>query len=91
MDKTNNESIGHSIGEFISEFGVTEHLTFDGAAVQVVSKTILQNHVRKHEILTQRSALRRPNENPYEGSIWEVKRKWYQMQTKNNITDRLWD
>ena len=58
-----------------AEFGVPEHLTFDCDAVQVVSKNIFQNHVRKHEIRTQRSAPRRPNENPSEGSIQEVERK----------------
>ena len=77
MDKVNTENIGRSLGVFISEFGVPERLTFYGAAVQVGSKTIFQNHVRKHEIRTQRSSLRRPNENPSEGYIWEVKRKWY--------------
>ena len=69
MDKANNENIGHSLGEFISEFGVPEHLKFYAAAVQVGSKTIFQNHVRKHEIRTQRSSPRKPNENPSEGYI----------------------
>ena len=61
MDKANNENIGHSLGAFISEFGVPEHLKFDGAAVQVGSKTIFQNHVRNNEIRNQRSSPRRPN------------------------------
>ena len=74
MEKLNNEKIGHIIGAFISEFGLPEHLPFDGSDVKVGRKTIFQNHDRKHEIRTQRSALRRPNENPHEGSIWEVKR-----------------
>ena len=50
MKKANNENIGHSLGVFISEFGVPEHQTFDGATVQVGNKTFFQNHVRKHEI-----------------------------------------
>ena len=91
MERANNKNIGHSLGAFISGFGVPEHLTFYGAAVQVGSKSIFQNHVRKHEIQNQRSAPRRPNKKPYEGSIREVKSKWYQMQAKKNITDRLWD
>ena len=45
----------------------------------------------KHETQTQKSAPRRPNENPSEGSIREIKRKWYQIQEKKNIPDRLWD
>ena len=89
MDKANNENIGHSLGAFISEFGVPEHLTFYGDAVQVGNKTIFRNHVRKYEIRTQSSDLRRPNENPSEGYIREVKTKWYLMQAKNNIYDSL--
>ena len=54
MNKSNNDNIGHSLGAFISEYGVTEHLTYYGAAAQVGSRTIFQNHVRKHEIQTQR-------------------------------------
>ena len=50
MEKANNENIGHRLGAFISEFGVLEHLIFDGSAVQVVSKTIFQNHFRKYQI-----------------------------------------
>ena len=91
MDKANNENIGNSLGEFASEFLVLENLTFDGATVQLGSTTIFQNHVRKNDIQNQRSAPWRPNENPSEGSIWEVKRKWYQIQEKKNIPDRLWD
>ena len=91
MDKANNENIGHILGEFISESGVPEHLTFEGAAVLVGSKTIFQNHVKNHVIQTQRSAPMRPNENPSEGSVREVKRKWYRIKSKKNIPDMLWD
>ena len=50
MDKANNENIGHSLGTFISEFGVPEHLKCYCAVVQVRSKTIFQKNVRIHEI-----------------------------------------
>ena len=90
MDKANNKKFWHILGAFISELGVPEHLSFDGSAVQFGTKTIFQNHVRKHEIQTQRLEPRISNENPSEGSIWEVKRKWYQMQANKNIPDRLW-
>ena len=67
MKKLNNENIGNSLGAFISKYGVPEHLNYDGAAVQAGSKTISQNHLRKHEIQTQQSAPRRTNENPSKG------------------------
>ena len=37
------------------------------------------------------SAPRRPDENPAEGFIRELKRKWYRIQDKVNAPDRLWD
>ena len=64
MNKENNKNIGHSLGAFIGKYGVPEHLTYDGADIQVGSRIIFQNHIRKHEIQTQQSALRIPNENP---------------------------
>ena len=73
MNKENNKNIEHSLGAFIGKYGVPEHLTYDGAAVQVGSKIIFQNPVSKHEIQTKRSALRRPNENLSKGSIGEIK------------------
>ena len=73
MNKENNKNIGHSLGAFIGKYGVLEHLTYDAEAVQVRSKITFQNHVGKHEIQTQRSALRIPNENPSKGSIGEIK------------------
>ena len=50
MYPPNIENIGHSLGVFISEFGVPEQMTVDNAAVQVGSKTILQNHVRNPKV-----------------------------------------
>ena len=51
-NKANNKNTGQSLGAFISEYGVPEHMNYDGAAIQVGSKTIFQIHVRKHEIKT---------------------------------------
>ena len=62
MNKANKKNIRHSIGAFISKCELLEHLTHDVAAVKVGSKTILQNHVRIHEIQAQKSAPRIPNE-----------------------------
>ena len=61
MNKANTKNTRHSLGAFISECGVLEHLTYDCASVQVGSKTIFQNHVSKHDIKTQRLSPRRKN------------------------------
>ena len=91
MDKANNENVGYTLRAFISDYGAPERLKYDGAAVQVGRKTIFQETVRKHDIKTHVSGPRRPNENPAEGAIREIKKKWYRIQAKKNIPDRLWD
>ena len=77
MNKSNNKNIEHNLGAFIREYGVPEQPTYDGAAFRVGSKTIYQNHVRKHDIQNQRSAPRIPNEHKSKRSISEIKIKWY--------------
>ena len=75
MPRAYGENVVSLLNDFIHEFGAPYHLTFDGAAVQVGSKTefvdtLRQNHTRSHT-----SAPRQPNENPAEGSIRELKKK----------------
>ena len=40
---------------------------------------------------THVSAPRRPNENPVEGAIRDIKKRWYRIQTNLHIPDQLWD
>jgi hypothetical protein len=91
LDKADNENVGYALRSFISDFGAPEYLKYDGAPVQVGRKTIFQDAIRKHEIKAHVSGPRRPNENPAEGAIREIKKKWYRIQTQKNIPDRLWD
>ena len=91
LPKVDGEHVGNSLRSFISDYGVPEHLTYDGAAVQVGRKTDFQKTIRKHEIKPHTSAPRRPNENPTEGSIREIKRRWYRLQARKNVPERLWD
>ena len=37
------------------------------------------------------SGPRRPNENPAESAIRDVKSRWYRLQAKKKVPDRLWD
>jgi hypothetical protein len=83
--------VGYSLSDFIHEYGAPEHLTFDGDAVQVGSGTRFKDNLRRAEIKHHVSTPRRPNENPAEGSIREVKKRWYRMMTKKNVPKRLWD
>ena len=89
--RANNDNVENSLNNFINDYGIPDHLTYDGAAVQVGSKTKFQETIHRSRINTHVSAPRRPNEIPVEGSIREVKKRWYNLQTKKNIPNRVWD
>ena len=76
---------------FVSGYGALECLTYDGASVQVGRHTNFHNLIQKYEIRTHISAPRTPNENPVEGAIKEIKKRWYRIQAKLIAPDRLWD
>ena len=91
MRRANNDNVGNSMNDFINDYGIPDHLTYDGVAVQVGSKTKFQETIHRSRINTHVSTPRRPNENPAEGSIREVKKRWYTLQVKENILNRVWD
>ena len=91
MVRANGDSVGSALADFIHEFGVPESLTFDGAMVQTGRKTLFQHQLRKHHINYHVSQPYKPDENPADGSIREVKKKYYRLKVKHNVPDRLWD
>ena len=90
LKKADNENVGNALKAFISDFGAPEHLTYDGAAVQIGGKTSFQKTLRRYDVRSQVSGPRRPNENPAEAAIRELKKGWYRLKAKKNIPDRLW-
>jgi hypothetical protein len=46
LTRANGEQVGYSLSDFIHEYGAPEHLTFDGAAVQVGSGTRFKDNLR---------------------------------------------
>ena len=91
LESANGENVGYSLSDFVSDYGAPDRLTFDGAAVQVGKETRFQKTIREHEIKSHQSGAYRPNENPAEGNIREIKKKWYRIQAKTNAPDRVWD
>jgi hypothetical protein len=63
----------------------------DVAQVQVGRHTEFQSFIRRHQISFHVSHPRRPNENPAEGGIREIKRRFYRFIHKYDIPIRLWD
>ena len=91
MKKASSDNVGDTLSEFVREFGAPEYLTFDGAAVQTGSRTQFQSIIRRSMIKYHVSGPRRPDQNPAEAAIRELKMRWYRIQSKKNIPDRLWD
>ena len=89
--KVDGNHIGDTLTQFVGDFGVPEHLTFDGASVQTGPKTRFMQAIRKYEIKYHVSGPRRPNENPAEQSIHEIKKRWYRIMLKKKVPPRLWD
>ena len=91
LQKVDGNGVGDTLTQFISDFGVPERLTFDGASVQTGPRTRFMDAIRKYEIKYHVSGPRRPKENPAEQSIHEVKKRWYRIMLKKKVPPRLWD
>src|SRR6056300_696374 len=91
LPKTDDANVGPTLLQFISEFGIPKNLTMDGAAVQIGRKTKFMETIRRADIDHHISGPYRPEQNPAEGGIRELKRRFYRLMTKHGIPMRLWD
>ena len=92
IPKVDGNHVGDTpLTQFIGDFGVPQHLTFDGASVQTGPKTRFMDANRRYEIKYHVSGPRKPNENPAEQSMHEIKKRWYRTMLKNKVPPRLWD
>ena len=74
------DSLGELIEDFLHEFGAPEHLTFNEFGSQFSKSTRFYKNMRKYSIKHHVSAPRRPNKNPDEGVIREIKRRFYKIK-----------
>ena len=91
MPRATGDTIGQSLIDFSHDFGVTEHLTFDGAMAQVGKGTLFMKSIKRFDIAHHVSSPRRPNENPAESTIRDIKKKWYRLKRCKKVPRRLWD
>ena len=89
MDRKGNA--GNALRLFCQEFGVPERLTFDGSKEQNEKNTEFMRQIRLHNIDHHRSEPNLHNQNPVEGCIRELRRKWYRIMIRNRIPEQLWD
>ncbi len=91
MDNMTGDSIGHTLQDFIHDYGIPSHLTFDGYQSQLGKGSLFMKTIRKYGIKFHVSSPRRPEQNPAEGGIRELKRRWYRIMSTKNVPHRLWD
>lgn len=85
------DSLGETLDYFVHNFGAPEHLTFDRNQSQVGKNTHFNKSLRKYHIDCHVPEPRRPNENPAEGAIWEIKRWFYRVMNNKWVPKRVWD
>ena len=82
---------GEALRLFCLEFGIPAELTFDGSKEQTCKGTEFMKQVRKNDIKFHIIEPERHNQNPCEGVIRELRKKWFRTMINNNVPRRLWD
>ena len=76
---------------FCCEFGVPNTLISNGSNEQVGKHTDFIKQVCKHNINHHIIEPDLNNQNPAEGVIREIRRKWYRVMIRKQVPTRLWD
>ena len=82
---------GQALKEFCHEFGIPFHLTFDGSKEQTKRGTEFMKTVRHYGIEHHISEPNMHNQNPVEGVIREIRKKWYRTMIRRRVPKQLWD
>ena len=82
---------GDALRTFCQEFGVLDKLTFDGSKEQGQIKIEFMKQIRKNDIDFHVIKPDCHNQNPCEGAIREVRRKWFRTMIRNRVPRRLWE
>ena len=78
------------VGESL-RVGFPERLTMDGAPYQVGHNSVFMKEVQKQVIDLQVIEHERHNQNPIEGIIQEIRRKWFQVMFQKKVPEEFWD
>jgi hypothetical protein len=88
MDSTN---LAEALRLFANDWGIPKNLTLNGALAQVGPHTAFAKHVHEYDIKVHVSAPRSPQQNPAEGIIHELRKKWFHVLHAKSVPKRLWD
>ena len=85
MVSSTGESLVYSYRDFCRDFGFPEHMAFDAYYSQAGWDTLFMKTSRKYDTQYHSSSPCRPNENPAEGSIIELKNICYRIMHKKRF------
>ena len=88
MDKKGKSS--DALKELCRYFGVPEHLTFDESREQMYKGTTFIKTVRHYNNDYQISDPDLHNQNPAEGIIRELRKKWFRTMIRTKCPKQLW-
>ena len=76
---------GDALRTFCAEFGVPEKLVFDGSKEQTCKGTEFMKQICRNDIDYHVTEPERHNQNPAEGVIREIRRKWYRIMVRKRV------
>jgi hypothetical protein len=79
------------IDHFVRNFGAMDELISDGAPEQVGKHSKFQEKLCKYDTKHKTPERERPNQNPAEGVIREVRKRWYRYVFRTNCPRQLWN
>ena len=82
---------GQALREFCRDFGIPQKLTFDGSKEQTQKGTEFMKSIRQYNIDYHISEASLHNQNPVEGVIREIRKKWYRTMIRRRVPKHLWD
>ena len=80
-----------ALKKFINEFGAPDKMITDGSREQMGQYTQFQKILRKHNIISVSTQPHRPNQNPSETVIRELRKRWYRAIFRTNCPRALWN
>ena len=87
----NKSNAGDMLDKFVRQYGAPKLLKVDGSKEQCGKNSKFQQILRKYNILCHIVEPERPNQNPAESMIKELKRKLFtRVMYKNSCPAKLW-
>lgn len=80
-----------ALKQFIRDFGAPDRMVTDGSREQSGRNTEFQMTLRKNDITPVLTQAHRPNQNPAETVIRELRKRWYRAIFRTNCPKALWN